>query len=101
MDDTDAFFTQTIVGPPVSVLLGRQQNAERLAAQGLDVNLASGEAQLSILWQEWVLLGHGVSTSGRPRPRPGLWRRRLERHGLWLAVLGLLCLLVSIALRLV
>ncbi len=99
MDDTDAFFTQTIVGPPVSVLLGRQQAPEQIAAQGLDVNLASGEARLSILWQEWILLGHGAWALGRPRQRPGLWRRRLERHALWLALLGVLCLLVSVALR--
>jgi hypothetical protein len=101
MDDTDAFFTQTIVGPPVSVLLGRQQSAERLAEQGLEVNLASGEARLSARWQEWILLGHGASTLGKPRQRPGVWRRRLERHAVWLALLGLLCLLVSVALRIV
>ncbi len=95
MDDTDAFFTQTIVGPPVSVLLGRQQDAGALAAQGLDVNLASGEAHLSARWQEWILLGHGASTLGRPRQRPGVWRRRLERHAVWLALLGLTSLLVS------
>ncbi|WP_439518842.1 hypothetical protein [Hydrogenophaga sp.] len=95
MDDTDAFFTQTIVGPPLSVLMGRQQDAERLAAQGLDVNLASGHALLSARWQEWILLGHGASTLGRPRQRPGVWRRRLERHALWIALLGVLCLIVS------
>jgi len=95
MDDTDAFFTQTIVGPPLSVLMGRQQDAERLAAQGLDVNLANGHALLSARWQEWILLGHGASTLGRPRQRPGVWRRRLERHALWIALLGVLCLIVS------
>jgi hypothetical protein len=98
MDDTDAFFTQTIVGPPVSVLLGRQQDAEHLAAQGLDVHLATGHALLTARWQEWILLGHGASTLGRPRQRPGVWRRRLERHALWLAFLGLLSLLLSAGL---
>lgn len=97
MDDTDAFFTQTIVGPPVSVLLGRQLGPERLAAQGLDVDFSTGDSKLSVLWQEWVLLGHGASTSGRPRQRPGDWRRRLERHALWIALFGLLCLLASAA----
>lgn len=97
MDDTDAFFTQTIVGPPLTVLLGHQQDPERLATQGLDVNLATGEARLSKLWQEWTLLGHGAHASGRPRQRPGVWRRRLERHALWLAGFGFLCLLASAA----
>ncbi len=95
MDDTDAFFTQTIVGPPVSVLLGRQQTASELNAQGLDVNLASGEAHLSARWQEWILLGHGASTLGRPRQRPGVWRRRLERHAVWLGLLGVVSLVLS------
>jgi hypothetical protein len=95
MDDTDAFFTQTIVGPPLSVMLGRQQNAGELAAQGLEVNLASGEAHLSARWQEWILLGHGVSKLGRPRQRPGVWRRRLERHAVWLGLLGVFSLLLS------
>jgi hypothetical protein len=98
MDDTDAFFTQTIVGPPVSVLLGSQQDAGRLSAQGLDVDLTSGKARLSDVWQEWVMLGHGSAASGRPRQRPGAWRRRLERHALWLAFLGVLSLLVSAAI---
>ncbi len=92
MDDTDAFFTQTIVGSPMSVLLGRRQDAARMAAQGLEVHLPTGVARLTAQWQEWVLLGHGSTPSGRPRQRPGLWRRRLERHALWLAALGLLCL---------
>ncbi|MGE0098362.1 MAG: hypothetical protein AB7S86_08425 [Hydrogenophaga sp.] len=95
MDDTDAFFTQTIVGPPLSVLLGNQLAPQRLADQGLDVHLASGQAQLSVRWQEWVLLGHGSSDTGRPRRRPGVWRRRLERHALWIAIVGILCLLFS------
>ncbi|WP_439587317.1 hypothetical protein [Hydrogenophaga sp.] len=95
MDDTDAFFTQTIVGPPLSVLLGRQLDAQRLAEQGLDVNLASGEARLTARWQEWILLGHSASSLGKPRQRPGVWRRRLERHALWFACLGMLSLLLS------
>jgi hypothetical protein len=98
MDDTDAFFTHTIVGPPVSVLLGCQQDASRHVAQGLDVDLISGHARLSTLWHEWVLLGHGTTPTGRPRRRPGVWRRRLERHALWLALLGVLSLMLSVVL---
>jgi len=97
MDDADAFFTQTIVGPPVSVLLGRRQDPGHTAAQGLEVGLSTGQTRLSDLWHEWALLGNGAMPSGRPRQRPGAWRRRLERHALWLALLGLLCILVSAA----
>ncbi len=99
MDDTDAFFTQTIIGPPVSVMLGPRLAPERLSEQGLEAHPTTGRVRLTALWREWVLLGgHGATRSGRPRQRPGAWRRRLERHALWLAAFGLLCLLASLVL---
>lgn len=96
MDDADAFFTQTIVGPPVTVLLGHRMDTAQLAAEGLRVQPATGLAQLSEQWRSWVLLGHGATPDGRPRRRPGIWRRRLERHALWLAALGLLSLMATL-----
>lgn len=92
MDSTDAFFTHTIVGAPLSVLLGRRLTAADTPAQGLHVNLKDGQARLSPLWQEWVLLGHAGDRVGQPRLRPGRLRRLLERHALWLALAGLLAL---------
>lgn len=97
MDPTDAFFTQTVVGTPFTVLLGRRLNLHDSAFQGLDVNLATGENRLTRLWQEWIVLSHDSDTPGVPRKRPGRLRRWLERHALWLALLGLAALLATAA----
>lgn len=97
MDDTDAFFTHTIVGPPLSVLLGRRQNRSGQHAAGLQVDPGSGQTRLSRLWQDWVVLSHACDPVGQPRLRPGRLRRALERHALWVAVTGLLSLTVSAA----
>lgn len=98
MDETDAFFTQTIVGAPLSVLLGRRQGLPDSQATGLAVDMASGQTRLSTIWQEWAVLSHACDPVGRPRIRPGPVRRILERHALSIAILGLLALLGSAAL---
>ncbi len=92
MDETDAFFTQTIVGAPLTVLLGRRQSPSSLSADGLQIDLGSGETRLSRAWQEWVVLSHACDPVGQPRLRPSRWRRRLERHALLIALAGLLAL---------
>lgn len=93
MDETDAFFTHTIVGAPLSVLLGRRQKLPPPSAQGLQVNPATAEARLSQTWQEWAVLSHACDPVGQPRMRPGPVRRLLERHALWIALAGVLALL--------
>lgn len=91
MDPTDAFFTQTVVGAPFTVLLGRRRQPGATAAQGLEIDLATGESRLSRLWQEWAVLQH-ATPPGTARARPSRVRRLAERHALWVAVLGLLSL---------
>lgn len=93
MDETDAFFTHTIVGAPLSVLLGRRQAHPTALASGLKVDLGTGETRLSRLWQEWVVLSHACDPVGQPRLRPGRVRRALERHALWIALAGALALI--------
>lgn len=93
MDETDAFFTHTIVGAPLSVLLGRRQTHTQPPAQGLVVDPGTGEARLSRLWQEWAVLSRACDPVGQPRMRPGPVRRVLERHALWIALAGVLALL--------
>lgn len=93
MDANDAFFTHTIVGAPLSVLLGRRQAHTDAQASGLHVHLGTGEARMSKTWQEWVLLTQACGPVGQPRMRPGPVRRWLERHALWIALAGLLSLL--------
>jgi hypothetical protein len=95
MDETDAFFTHTIVGAPLSVLLGRRQGVPDSQAAGLSVDMARGDTRLSRIWHEWVVLSHACDPVGQPRIRPGKLRCVLERHALWIALLGLLALLAS------
>lgn len=97
MDETNAFFTHTIVGAPLSVLLGRRQGLPDSQAAGLTVDMARGETRLSRIWTEWIVLSHACDPVGQPRVRPGKLRRVLERHALWIALLGLLALLGSVA----
>lgn len=96
MNDTDAFFTQTIVGAPFSVLLGRQLDPGRVETAGIEVNMLGTETRLSQVWKDWILMTHASDRIGQPRHRPGRGRRWLERHALWLAVLGLSSLLATV-----
>jgi len=98
MDDTDAFFTQTIVGAPFSVLLGRRMGARRAPSEGIEVDLSKAEMRLSRGWKDWIVMRQASDHIGQPRPRPGRVRRWLERHALWLALLGLLSLVMTAAL---
>ena len=97
MDETDAFFTHTIVGAPLTVLLGRRQPLTDPRAEGLSVNASSGQASLSDRWQQWAVLSHACDPVGQPRLRPGPLRRWLERRALLIALTGLLALLGSAA----
>lgn len=92
MDETDAFFTHTIVGAPLSVLLGRRQPPPTPQAAGLQVNPSTGETRLSRVWHEWAVLSHACDPVGQPRLRPGRVRRALERHALLIALAGALAL---------
>ncbi|KRB98873.1 hypothetical protein ASE11_11120 [Hydrogenophaga sp. Root209] len=95
MDETDAFFTHTIVGAPFSVLLGRRQGPASVSTQGLEVSLTDGNADLSEGWRSWALLDHLDTPAGQPRRRPKRLRRWLERHALLIALFGVLMLLCS------
>ena len=92
MDETDAFFTHTIVGAPLTVLLGRRQSMPGTHGTGVEVGLSSGSWRLSDLWSEWAVLSHACDPVGHPRMRPGPVRRWLERRALLIALAGLLCL---------
>ena len=89
MNDTNAFFTQTIVGAPFSVELGQRLTREQINQSGLVVDFETGESRLTRAWRDWWVLSHAGDAAGLPRLRPGRLRRWLERHALWLALLGL------------
>jgi len=96
MSEADAFFTHTIVGAPMSVLLGRQMRPLRdWAGEGLQIDLASGTHGLSPSWRSWVIATHACAPVGIPRMRPTRWRRWLERYALVIAAAGLLSLLAT------
>lgn len=98
MNESDAFFTHTIVGAPFSVVLGRRLGPREIAAAGLQVDLKTGKHQLGEIWQDWLVLDHTTDRPGRPRRHPGHVRMWLERHALWLATFGLASLLLSAGL---
>ncbi|TNF61942.1 MAG: hypothetical protein EP306_05055 [Burkholderiales bacterium] len=97
MDETDVFFTHTIVGAPFSVLMGRRLGEQDIRSRGLHVDPNSASTRLSDSWHDWWVLSHASDRAGRPRLRPGRGRRWLERHALWLALLGLTLSLLSAA----
>lgn len=92
MDDTDAFFTHTIVGEPRSLLLGRRLRPAQLAQHGIEVPMEMHPPRLSKAWQDWIILRHDDDAPGTPRPRPGTARRLMERHALVIAFIGLAAL---------
>jgi hypothetical protein len=96
MSETDAFFTHTIVGAPMSVLLGRQVRPGRhVVPEGLLVDLTQGQAVLSPAWQSWGITTQACAPVGIPRMRPTRARRWLERHALVIAGTGLFCAMAT------
>lgn len=95
MTETDAFFTETIVGAPMSVLLGRRVARPVAAGEGLQAAMDNGDVSLSPSWREWIINTRACAQVGQPCLRPGPWRCRLERHAFWIAALGLSSLVAS------
>ena len=96
MSETDAFFTHTIVGAPMSVLLGRQMRpANDHASEGLQIDLVSGGDVLSPSWRSWIITTQACAPVGIPRMRPTRYRRWLERYALVIAVTGVLTWLIT------
>lgn len=96
MSETDAFFTHTIVGAPMSVLLGRQMRPpDDRASEGLQVDPAQGDDVLSPSWRAWIVATQACTPVGVPRMRPTAGRRWLERYALVIAGAGLLSLLAT------
>lgn len=87
MNDSDAFFTHTIVGAPFSVLLGHRRQGSNAA--GIEIDLAGAEVRLGTPWQDAFILGRAADTRGQPRRRPGALLRWLERQALLVAGVGL------------
>ena len=70
MDETNAFFTHTIVGAPFTTLLGKRMSYAAARRDGVNVNLATGGSTLTTVWRDWVVLSHHNDAPGQPRRRP-------------------------------
>jgi len=92
------FFTRTVIGPPLSVVLGRRQRRIRSRTGGLDVDLGGPGQRLDQLWRDWLITSHQDDPAGLPRRRPGRLRRWLERHALAVALAGVLSLATGLVL---
>lgn len=90
MDENDAFFTRTVVGTPLSVILGRRRLKAPSRSSGLEVRLDGPGERLSRTWRDWLVLSHADDPPGQPRLRPSSMRRWMERHALSVALAGLL-----------
>lgn len=98
MNETDAFFTHSIVGAPRSLILGRRMHPAQLAREGIEIPRSANPPRLTRAWQDWMVLRHDDDRPGMPRPRPGKFRRFMERHALIVLLLGLALNIVGIAL---
>lgn len=96
MTEQDAFFTHTIVGAPMPVLLGRR--APGSGDSGLELDAETGATRLSPAWQPWAIQRLSEWPVGVPMKRPGKWQRTLERHALLIAGLGLLALVAGVVM---
>ena len=96
MDETNAFFTQTIVGAPFSMPLGRRLTPDQALQNGLQIEFDTGQRRIQQAWHDGWVLSHDGDRAGQPRMRPSRLRSWLERHALWLAWLGLASLMTSL-----
>lgn len=91
---TDRFFTETIVGRPLSLNLGRRDKPR--AHHGLDYSPKLG-ARLADFWQrdlENQAWRYALPLTAPVQQRAGRWRLFLERHALRLAFVALLLMLI-------
>jgi hypothetical protein len=89
MQESDLYFTHTIVGAPVSVILGVRVTLPKTSIDGVEVSLSQSHHRVSQAWQDWLMLQPESPATGQPRVRPGRSRRWLLRYSMVLALLGL------------
>jgi len=99
MSDADRYFIHTIIGAPVTVMLGRRVVKPTRVSGGVEINLNDGSHWLDDLWRAEAMLRRPDDPAlfGTPRRRPGPVRRWIERHALKLALSGWLAALATAA----
>ena len=96
MEEADLYFTQTIVGAPLTVLLGKPQRYPASQLGELVLDASSGRIQMHPGWSEWLhARSAGFAPTGTPWRRPGRLRRFVLRNALWLTLSGWLIAIVA------
>lgn len=90
-------FTDAIVGPPMSVSLGRRRRIPEYAAEGIHLDLRTAASELSRGWVEWWMLRTGDEWFTSARRRPGRVRLWIEKHALLLGGVALASLAAQAA----
>lgn len=98
MTEEDMFFTNTIVGPALSLPLGNHLTPTTSSQSGLMVDMRGAGTSIDQVWKDWVLLQAAYPYVGRHRRAPGAFRRSLERHALLIASVGLLTLFGALSM---
>ena len=97
MDPTDLNFTNSIVGSPMSVVLGKRAEPRDWAETGVTIDMRDSRRIPGRNWTEWMILRGENEWIGLVRKRPSAKRLWLERHGLLIAGLGLFLLVAELA----
>ena len=88
-DAVELSFTDAIVGPPMSVSLGRRLRAPEYPREGIHIDMHTAACELSRGWTEWWMLRTGDEWFTSVQRRPGRLRLWIERHALLLGMLAL------------
>lgn len=87
MDQADVYFTSTIVGSPVTLVLGTPVSGPTATMGAMTIDLRASQPRFAENWRDWVLLSP-QAPAGQAWRRPGRLRGWLVRHSLWLMVAG-------------
>jgi len=82
----------------MSLLMGKRVVPRRRATSGAEINFLDGRSRLTNDWLEWWLIRPADEWIGESRKRPGRARMWLERHGLALAVVGIVMFALNFGL---
>jgi hypothetical protein len=89
MQDADLYFTQTIVGAPMTLPLGRPLRRAARHAAALEIDPRTGHAALTPGWQEWLdAHTQTEAPAGAAWRRPGALRRFLVRRTVLVSASG-------------
>ena len=96
--EINAFFSRSIVGGPVSLVLGESVKTQDLIRIGMEIAPDSFAQRLSKGWFDAMALEHMDAQMGVPRKQPSRFRKWLYRQAPVLALCGLVLIASATAL---